>query len=231
MVTIVVPVLDDTPAVRALLTALPPHPEVQLVLVDGGSDPGLAALVKGRADVRLIPSRPGRGPQLNAGAALASGEWLLFLHADCRLPEGWREALLGLPADAIGGWFRFSLDSRAWQARLLERLVALRVSLTGLAYGDQGLFVRRTVFGRMGGFADLPLMEDVEFVRRLPRAGRVVSLTLSLSSSARRWEQDGWLSRSARNVGVLCGYGLGIPPARLARWYGRRRAQGETSAP
>ena len=157
---------------------------------------------------------------MNAGAREASGDWILFLHADSQLPSGWREAMAAIPADAVGGWFRFALDDDAWQARVIERLVRMRIRLMRLPYGDQGLFVRRAVFNQMGGFADLPFLEDVEFVRRLVRGGPVAEVALPLRTSARRWRRDGWFRRSARNSLIVSLYFAGISPARLARWYG-----------
>jgi GT2 family glycosyltransferase len=121
----------------------------------------------------------------------------------------------------VGGWFRFALDTPRWQARIIERLVAFRVRAWKLPYGDQGLFVRRDVFTRLGGYREWPLMEDVEFVRRLRRAGPVAELPVVLTTSARRWERDGWFRRSARNLVLVSLYFAGVSPARLARWYGR----------
>jgi hypothetical protein len=124
--------------------------------------------------------------------------------------------------DIVGGSFAFQLETDAWQARVLERGVALRVALFGVPYGDQGIFVRRTVFQKMGGYAAIPLMEDVEFVRRLKRQGRVRHLTDKLATSARRWERDGWWTRSALNLVFLTLYTLGASPAWLASRYHRR---------
>ena len=118
--------------------------------------------------------------------------------------------------------FAFRLDTRVWQARWLEWAVAARVHLFGLPYGDQGIFVRRAVFQSMRGFLPIPLMEDVEFVRRLKRQGRVVHLTEGLVTSARRWEQRGWWRQSWSNVMTLALYFLGVSPERLARRYDRR---------
>ena len=124
----------------------------------------------------------------------------------------------------VGGSFRFALDSTAWQARVWERGVALRVALFGLPYGDQGLFVRRDVFERMGGFRPIPLMEDVEFVGRLKREGRMVHLKVKIVTSARRWEREGWWRRTRRNLGLLALYHVGITPDELARRYEKRRS-------
>jgi glycosyltransferase involved in cell wall biosynthesis len=161
---------------------------------------------------------------MNAGADAGSGEWLLFLHADSQLPTDWLAAFRALDEGVAGGWFQFALDDPAWQARLLERLVSWRVRLFRLPYGDQGLFVRRPYFERMGRYREVPLFEDVEFVRRLARLDEVVELPLALRTSSRRWRRDGWIRRSARNVTLLMLYFAGVSPVWLERRYrsGRR---------
>ncbi|MDO8794607.1 MAG: TIGR04283 family arsenosugar biosynthesis glycosyltransferase [Vicinamibacterales bacterium] len=222
-ISVIVPVLHDGPALGRLLHVLPAAPDCEVIVVDGGSDPAVDAACALRPDVRLIRAPAGRARQMNAGAATGTGHWLLFLHADSTLPQGWIPAITGGgPPDTIGGWFRFALDDRGWQARVLERLVAWRVAAFSLPYGDQGFFVRRDVFAAMGGFRDMPLMEDVEFARRLVRQGPVRRSPLPLLTSARRWRRDGWFRRSAGNASLLCLYFLGVNPARLARLYGRR---------
>jgi rSAM/selenodomain-associated transferase 2 len=230
-VSIIVPVRGDAAVLAALLAQLAASCEdisdVEVIVACANPvDAGLRALQERYAHITWVESAAGRGTQLNAGAGVARGAWLWFVHADSRLPAGWPAALRSLahiPDEFVGGAFRFALDSSAWQARLLERAVALRVRLFGLPYGDQGLFVRRVVFQRMGGFAPIPLMEDVEFVQRLKRLGRLRHLTLHLTTSARRWEQEGWLRGSARNVLTLGMYAAGVSPERLARrYYGGR---------
>jgi rSAM/selenodomain-associated transferase 2 len=204
LVSIVVPVYRDDEALSRLRAQLPPDSRVELIVAR--------------------PPPLGRGAQMNAGAARATGRWLLFLHADSHLPPGWLETFARAAADpaVIGGWFRFALDAHEWQARVIERLVALRVRLWKLPYGDQGLFVRRDVFERLGGYREWALMEDVEFVRRLTRAGTTVQLPLALATSARKWKRDGWFRRSTRNLVLVSLYCLGVDPARLARWYSVR---------
>ncbi len=220
---VIIPVLSDSDALGHLLADMPPDPSVELVVVDGGNDAGLDQRLAGRAGTQVIRSAPGRGVQMNAGAAAATAPLLLFLHADSRLPEGWTAALLGLPSHVAGGWFRFALDDPAWQARVLEALVGWRVRLLGLPYGDQGLFVRRDVFDRLGGYQPWPLMEDVDFVRRLVAAGATAEIPLPLHTSARRWRQDGWYRRSLRNVLLVTLYFSGVAPSQLHRWYGATR--------
>jgi rSAM/selenodomain-associated transferase 2 len=219
LVTVVIPVLFDAEAARTLLPQIPDTPDVEIIVVDGGDDPGLERVVTAHARARLDRATAGRAHQMNVGAAGAAGEWLLFLHADSTLPPGWLRAIRDLDGDVVGAWFRFALDDAAWQARVIERLVALRVRRLRLPYGDQGLCVRRRVFELLGGFRELPLLEDVEFVRRLVRAGRVEELPLALRTSSRRWRRDGWFRRSAKNLAIVGLYVAGVPPARLARWY------------
>ena len=173
--------------------------------------------------VRWVSADHGRGSQMNAGAAVASGQWLVFVHADCRLPDGWDTAISRLPVDAdeVGGYFRFALDDDDWRARVIEFGARVRVCLFGLPYGDQALVVRRSVFEAMGGYRDLPIMEDVDLVGRLKKRGRLVALPLSVVTSARRWHQDGWLRRTWGNAVLISLYGLGVSPHRLARRYHR----------
>jgi rSAM/selenodomain-associated transferase 2 len=222
LVSIVVPVFEDFPAAAALLAQVAPDRRVEIVLADGGTDARLEQLAGSRADTRIVRTQKGRARQMNAGAAAAAGDWLWFVHADSRLPPGWLDAFAALPPDAAGGWFAFALDSLAWQARLIEAGVRWRVRTWMLPYGDQGLFVRRPVFDALGGFADLPLMEDVEFIGRLRDAGHVCEIPLVLTTSARRWRRDGWMRRSARNLALVTLYRLGVAPARLAQWYAPR---------
>lgn len=227
LVSIVVPVYRDTDALGALLAQLAPVPtDVEVVVATAGeTDQALRCIQRSRSDVVWIEASCGRGPQLNAGAAAATGRWLWFVHADSQLPSRWFEAFAAIDRETpgpVGGSFQFGLLSDAWQARLLERLVAIRTRWLGLPYGDQGIFARRAVFQQIGGYADMPLMEDVEFVRRLTRAGVMRHLSLQLHTSARRWIDEGWARRSARNVSTMALYLAGVSPERLAKRYYRK---------
>ena len=226
LVTIVIPVLNDTTALTSLLPTLPVDPSVQVVVVDGGDgrDTASDALRERHPQIEWIRSARGRGVQMNAGAKRARGRWLVFLHADTRLGAGWLDLFRRLDnhPSIIGGSFRFALDSGSRWVRWIERGVRLRVRLFDLAYGDQALFARRDVFGKLGGYMELPLMEDVDFVRRLRRRGRLEHADIPALTSARRWERDGWIRRTVENVALILLFLAGWSPARLARRYHRQ---------
>jgi rSAM/selenodomain-associated transferase 2 len=213
--SVVIPALNAARTLPACLASVSGADEI--VLVDGGSGDGTAALAEA-AGARLIRAERGRGVQLRAGAEAARGEWLLFLHADSRLSPDWRAAVAAhlLRHSDRAACFRFRLDDTAWQARLIEQGVALRVRLFGLPYGDQGLLVSRGRYQEVGGYLAWPLMEDVDLVRRL---GRPRLLAAEAITSATRWRRDGWARRSARNLFCLGLYGLGASPERIARLY------------
>ena len=163
---------------------------------------------------------------MNAGAAIACGRWLLFLHADSELPTDWMSVIAQADqrADVVAGAFRLALDSPDWQARLVELGVRLRVALFGLPYGDQALFIRRRTFEAMHGYRDLPLMEDVDLVRRARRRGRLLRSREVVRTSARRWKREGWTRRSIRNLSLATRYVSGAAPSGLAQQYFERKA-------
>jgi rSAM/selenodomain-associated transferase 2 len=175
--------------------------------------------VAAAAGARVLPSPAGRGGQLDAGARAARGDWIVFLHADTRLEAGWREAILHLPASCPGGAFRFAVDSPRAGFRLVEWGVGWRCRLFALPYGDQALFARREAYVRAGGFPHLPLMEDVAFVRRLRREGRLALLGPRAFTSPRRWERRGIPATTLRNLWFLARYLAGRSPEKLAREY------------
>jgi len=221
-VSIVVPALHaDRAHLRVLLSSAAASCAEIVVAVPREEQTLFAPLRAEHPGVRWEAGPRGRGPQMNAAAAVASGRWLLFLHADCRLPDGWQAAIDRAARDpeVAGGCFGFALDDADWRARVVEFGVRLRVAVFGLPYGDQALFVRRDVFEAMGGYRDLPLMEDVDLVRRLKRHGSLRVLPLPVTTSARRWHRDGWLRRTAGNALLIALYRLGVSPVRLARLY------------
>jgi len=219
--SVVIPTLNAADGLAATLAALDAADEI--IVVDGGSRDDTVALAR-KLGARVIETAPGRGGQLAAGAAAAAADWLLFLHADTVLESGWREAVERHQSRPDGieraACFGFALDDDSAQARRLERWVALRVAVLALPYGDQGLLIHRTLYDRVGGYRPLPLMEDVDLVRRLGRR-RLTVLDARAVTSARRWRQDGWLRRSARNLLCLALFHIGVPAERIARLYGR----------
>ena len=226
LITVVIPVLNDAAALASLLPALPiADPFLEVIVVDGSdaSDRALDALRERHSGVRWMQASPGRGAQMNHGARHAHGRWLVFLHSDTRLGVGWIDALRRLDEQPriVGGSFRFALDSPARWARWVEWGVRIRVRLFDLAYGDQALFVRRSVFEELGGYRELPLMEDVDFIRRLRRHGHLKHADVPALTSARRWERDGWLLRTVDNAMLVALFLAGYPADRLARHYHR----------
>jgi rSAM/selenodomain-associated transferase 2 len=217
-VTVVIPALDEEGHVAAAIRSVRPGAEV--IVVDGGSTDATRDIAA-REGARVLLSPKGRGRQLDTGARAASGEWLLFLHADTTLESGWLEALGALPPQVVGGAFRLAVDSPRLGFRVVEGGVRLRLRLFALPYGDQALFARRQVYSRIGGIPHLPLMEDVAFVTRLKRAGRLAFLPVRAFTSPRRWDRYGIVGTTLRNWSLLAGYAAGQSPERLALRYGR----------
>ena len=221
-VSVVIPTLDAASELPATLAALADARLVgEIIVADGGSSDDTVAVAQA-AGARIVSAPRGRGTQLAAGAAAASGDWLLFLHADCRLAPGWEAAVAafvaapGAPGRA--GYFAFALDDASPAARRLEHIVAWRCRVFALPYGDQGLLIARALYDKVGGFAALPLMEDVEFVRRLGRR-RLAPLGAPVYASARRYREDGYIRRPLRNLLCLSLYFMGVPPRHIARLY------------
>lgn len=222
--SVVVPTLDEERSLPALLERLRragPDGADEVVVADGGSRDGtLRAAREGGA--RVVRGEPVRGAQLAQGGREASGELLLFLHADC-LPEDGALALVRaalLPRGTAATALRQRIDAPGLVYRAIERAADLRVRLLGIVYGDSALGVRRDVYAAVGGFRALPLFEDVDLSRRLRRAGRVVLVPgARVRVSARRWEQEGVLRRTAGNWMLTAAYLAGVDPRRLARRY------------
>lgn len=225
--SVVIPALDAAATLPATLSALSGH-SAELVVVDGGSADATAAVAAAHG-ARVVTAPRGRGGQIAAGIAAARRPWLLVWHADTVPGPGWVGAAAAfLATDGTrAAHFRFALDDPSPAARRLERMVAWRCRALGLPYGDQGLLIARALHDAVGGYRPLPLLEDVDLVRRLG-AGRLVALEARAVTSAARWRRDGWRARSARNLLVLGLWRLGVPPRRLARLYagGRRAAPG-----
>jgi len=197
-----------------------------VILVDGGSDDSTIQVAARFSGVRLLTSPRGRARQMNAGARAARGDILLFLHADTRLPEGGLGAVSAALDDArvVGGRFDVRFDSPRPVLRMIAFFMNLRSRASGISTGDQAIFVRRDVFETMGGYPDMPLMEDIELSRRLKRRGRLAALPSRVTTSARKWEREGALRTMALMWVLRFLYMVGVSPARLHRWYYGRDA-------
>lgn len=217
---VVIPTLNAATTLGATLESVGGAAR-RLVVADGGSDDGTRDLAWA-AGAHVVRSQRGRGAQLAAGAAAVEEDWILFLHADTRLAGGWRpvvEQFAASPGNARrAGYFRLRFDTPHPAARRVERLAGWRARACGLPYGDQGLLIARAFYESLGGFKPLPLMEDVEFVRRVGPA-RLRELPVDALTSAARYERDGWWARPLRNMACLSLYAAGVSPRLIRKLY------------
>lgn len=223
-VSIIIPTLEAAdgigPCLGALGTAVMNGLIAEVIFADGGSSDAIEEIAE-QTGARLITAERGRGQQLSAGAEAARGAWLLFIHADTVLDEGWSEAVrLHIRAGReSAGYFRLAFRSDAVMAGVTARWANLRARLFGLPYGDQGLLIHRTLYAEIGGYPAAALMEDVAIARRL--RGRLRQMSATATTSARRYERNGWVRQGARNLTTLLLYFLGAQPQRLAERYRR----------
>jgi rSAM/selenodomain-associated transferase 2 len=234
-VSIIIPALDEAPRIEACLLRLRrDFPEAGVIVVDGGSRDGTARLAAAHA--KVLDCQPGRGRQLNAGAAAADGEVLWFIHADTSVEPAAFDQMLAALADprVIAGGCSLRFDRDTPSLRYLAWASNLRARRLGQIFGDQAMFVRRDVFDELGGFPDYPLMEDFAFSRRLHRAGRLALLPATATASARRFERHGIWRMIAFMQIIKALYLAGVSPEHLARRYAagpprlraRRRSEG-----
>ena len=225
MLSIIVPVLDDADHLERLLPHLRSEcPHAEVLVVDGGSRDRTSLIARDSTDARYLVSEHGRARQMNAGARAARGDVLLFLHADTRMPSGASAAIVRAledPAVASGRFdVRFANPHRAF--RMIAAFMNWRSRLTGIATGDQAIFVRRQVFDALGGYRDIPLMEDVELCARLKRCGRTECLRQRVVTSSRKWEREGIVRTIVLMWALRLLYFFGVDPIRLHRWYYER---------
>lgn len=221
-ISTILPVLNEAEHIVAALEALAPLRQrgVEVIVVDGGSSDATVQYAQALAD-RVIGAPRGRAVQMNAGAAIARGDVLLFLHADTRLSQNGDRLVLDALSKSRRVWGRFDvrIEGHAFLA-IVAAMMNLRSRLTGIATGDQALFVRRDVFEDVGGFPEIALMEDIALSRRLKQRGRPLCLSQAVSTSGRRWEQHGLVRTILLMWRLRVAYFFGAEPSALARQYG-----------
>lgn len=230
-ISIIIPVLNEAATIQETLTRFENASEVEVIVVDGGSrdDTVAIAMRVGKAiakslRIEVISAAAGRASQMNAGAAVATGDILLFLHADTHLPTSFdtlvRQALQN--AGTVAGAFELRIDAQLRGLRLVEKMVNMRSHFLSMPYGDQAIFLKAATFHDLGGFPDLPIMEDFELMLGLRRQGRITIVPAPVVTSGRRWQKLGVVKTTLINQLIIAGYFLGVPPAQLVRWYRRK---------
>lgn len=222
--SVIVPVLNEQAQINALIEHVSAQnfdSGFEIIIVDGDPHGGTVGVVK-ESHVVCLRSATGRGRQMNAGAAIARGEILLFLHADTRLPVGALKKIARVleNRDYVGGAFDLCIDSDRWILKYIAARASLRSRLNRIPYGDQAIFIRRSDFDKIGGFRDIPLMEDVDLMRRIKKGGKKIHILRDkVITSPRRWEHEGAVYTTLRNQVIVMLYYLGVSPHKLARLY------------
>ncbi|MFQ5737947.1 MAG: TIGR04283 family arsenosugar biosynthesis glycosyltransferase [Acidobacteriota bacterium] len=222
LISVIIPTLNEAQNLAATLDSLGAARDIETIVVDGGSSDATVDIAT-RRGARILHSSPGRARQMNAGSSVARGRILLFLHADSQLPPDFDQHVRRLAAqpDVAAGAFELKIEGDGPGLRLIERVVRFRSKRLQTPYGDQAIFLRSALFKDLGGFPEMPIMEDFEFVRRLRRRGRIALAPAGVKTSARRWLRLGIWRTTVLNWWIVAAYCLGVPSHRLARWYGR----------
>ena len=217
--------LNEGPSIQATVAAIRAGaPDAEIIVVDGSSTDDSVAAARRSAD-KIISSPRGRARQMNAGGEIASAATLAFVHADTIVPRTFQDDILRALADAavVGGRFDVTLDDPSLAYRVIGDLISIRSRISRTATGDQAIFVRREVFGQLGGFPDLALCEDLDFSRKLRRIGKVACLRSRVTTSARRWRKDGLMRTILRMWTIRLMYLMGISTSRLKKMYADTR--------
>ncbi|MEM7726431.1 MAG: TIGR04283 family arsenosugar biosynthesis glycosyltransferase [Cyanobacteria bacterium P01_A01_bin.45] len=227
-ISIIIPALNEVDNIKNTIAAIGKAENIEVIVVDGGSEDDTVATIQSldesfniKSNIRVIQSARGRAVQMNAGAEVATGNILLFLHADTRLSANFdvmvRETLKN--HYYIAGAFTLRIDAPMLSLRLVELGVKLRSHILQLPYGDQGIFVRKSTFSKVNGFPEIPIMEDFEFISQLKKLGKVTTLPLPVITSARRWLKKGVIQTTLINQIVIAAFFLGVSPEKIRKWY------------
>jgi rSAM/selenodomain-associated transferase 2/rSAM/selenodomain-associated transferase 1 len=221
-ISIIMPVLNEASAIVRALSHLEDVANLEVIIVDGGSTDETSVLAGSRG-AKVIQSNPGKAVQMNTGAKAAAGDILVFLHADTLLPEDFNHLIVSAlnQTGVVAGAFRLAIDSTLAGIRIIERMANLRSRFLQLPYGDQALFMPKALFVEIGGFPELPIMEDFILIRRLKHKGKIMIVPAAVVTSPRRWMHMGIFKTWLINQLIIVAYYLGIPPERLNRWYRR----------
>jgi rSAM/selenodomain-associated transferase 2 len=223
-ISVIVPTLNEENNLKKCIECIRSEGiKCEIIVSDGGSSDNTIKLAGGYKEVKIVRTDKGRGRQMNKGASVATGEILLFLHADTVLEKGWSNAVMSLCESELyaGGVFTLKIDNPGKIFRIIEYLVKVRCYFFKLPYGDQGIIVKKCVFEKIGGFKNIPLMEDIDIVERIKMQGEIKIFDKNAVTSDRRWAAKGWVYTSVLNHLIFLLYRLGLDPHRLARLYYR----------
>jgi rSAM/selenodomain-associated transferase 2 len=220
LISIIIPTLNEADNIQCAINSTKSSTNIEIIVVDGGSEDETLLIAKS-LNIKVIISPPGRANQMNIGAMAASGEILLFLHADTRLPTNFDQMIrttLAKPG-IVAGAFTLQINSPHWGLRLVEFGVKWRCNLWQMPYGDQGIFITKDVFQQVGNFPQIPIMEDFELMRKLKTLGKIYLLPTPVITSPRRWLKKGILQTTLGNQIIIIAYLLGISPNQIRNWY------------
>ncbi|MEM8781062.1 MAG: TIGR04283 family arsenosugar biosynthesis glycosyltransferase [Cyanobacteria bacterium P01_G01_bin.49] len=223
-ISVIIPVLNEERIIEKNLISVLGYSGIEVILVDGGSQDNTVFIAQNMGVKVIFASQTGRASQMNQGALAATGDTFLFLHADTILPKDYPsivKKILSEPTNIVGA-FQLKIDSNQLALRLVEKLVNWRSRFLSLPYGDQAIFLKESVFQEMGGFADLPIMEDFVLIQKLKKQGKITIASEKVITSSRRWQKLGILKTTIINQLVILGYYWGISPHQLAQFYRRK---------
>jgi rSAM/selenodomain-associated transferase 2 len=221
-ISIIIPTLNEAANIEKSIASIPISQQIEVMIVDGGSRDQTIEIAQ-RLGVKILSATGGRAIQMNVGAGVATGEILLFLHADTLLPAGFatmvQTALASKDLTPIAGAFALRIDAPQWRLRLIEWGVNWRSRFGKMPYGDQAIFLTAETFQQLGGFPELPIMEDFQLMWQLGKLGRIEIISTPVITSARRWQQRGILQTTLVNQMMIIGYLCGVSPTQLSCWY------------
>ena len=227
MIDIIIPVLNEAAIIKPTLEKLrDSKAEIEIIVVDGGSKDNTVTIAK-KVGVEVITASGGRSAQMNAGANTARGDILLFLHADTQLPSNFVDLIpqtLNQPG-VIAGAFELAIEGNGRSLRAVEKLVKVRSHWFSLPYGDQAIFMTKQIFTEVGGFPNIPIMEDFELIQQLKRRGKIAIAPAAVITSGRRWQKLGVWQTTLINQLIIAGYYLGISPTKLSKFYRRQKTK------